>query len=543
MASPQMLFTDGTETVTIDGTDGWLDADTPFSPATPTLKQRGITSIGSDGDEQDGADFDNVTESVSILLLGSTTTVRANVQKLIRLFDRARRYNRTGEYPVYVKFRPDSSEAWYRSQVMVGRAMYSKEILGAEWINSPTSSINVVVMLTRRFFWEADAESELLITTSIVDFIGTTGAKTITNHEDGSHQNWIDVPGGNVAGDVAVPIRLEMTNLTASSNIALIYAGREVTSTGAFITATLEGESATPLSNFADANASNGNYNRLLWAAAAETDIATWSFTDTALIAAQGRWMRILARFSATFSYADLYLRVKLVDAGVTIFQSEKQLMTASAVLQEIASLPLPPNYLAAGTGVTMVLQATRAGNGAGPIAITASTAVNPSVVTTTTAHGFASGQAVNIAGHLVNTAINGTWLITVTDATHFTVPVLGIGGGGGATGTAAPAAKLDLDYLQLFTLDGWRKYFPLSGSGIPQNTFLADEGIGGYLYTYGGGVKSQNWTADGAALELKPHPTYRQRLRLLWRRSDLAAPIADTLSVRCYYRPRRLTI
>jgi hypothetical protein len=69
------------------------------------------------------------------------------------------------------------------------------------------------------------------------------------------------------------------------------------------------------------------------------------------------------------------------------------------------------------------------------PVAIASSTAANPSSVTTASVHGLATGDVVEIAGHLVNTALNGSWPVTVVSTTVFTVPVLG-SGVGGASGT-----------------------------------------------------------------------------------------------------------
>ncbi len=68
------------------------------------------------------------------------------------------------------------------------------------------------------------------------------------------------------------------------------------------------------------------------------------------------------------------------------------------------------------------------------PVAIASSTAVNPSVLTTA-AHGLSTGDVVEIAGHAVNTAVNGTFAVTVLTSTTFSVPALGTGAGG-ATGT-----------------------------------------------------------------------------------------------------------
>ena len=43
-------------------------------------------------------------------------------------------------------------------------------------------------------------------------------------------------------------------------------------------------------------------------------------------------------------------------------------------------------------------------------------------IVITNTAHGYFTGQQVTISGVLGNTAANGTWTITVTDANHFSL-------------------------------------------------------------------------------------------------------------------------
>lgn len=53
---------------------------------------------------------------------------------------------------------------------------------------------------------------------------------------------------------------------------------------------------------------------------------------------------------------------------------------------------------------------------------ITGATNANPSVITTSAAHGLATDDRVTIAGSVGNTAINGTWKVTVLTATTFTV-------------------------------------------------------------------------------------------------------------------------
>jgi hypothetical protein len=70
------------------------------------------------------------------------------------------------------------------------------------------------------------------------------------------------------------------------------------------------------------------------------------------------------------------------------------------------------------------------------PVAISSSTAANPSVITTAAAHGFVNGDTVAIVGHAGNTNANGGWIVTNLTSTTFSIPVFGNGAGTG-TGTA----------------------------------------------------------------------------------------------------------
>lgn len=91
------------------------------------------------------------------------------------------------------------------------------------------------------------------------------------------------------------------------------------------------------------------------------------------------------------------------------------------------------------------------------PVAISSSTAVNPSVVTTAAAHGMVTGDTVEIVGHAVNTAINGQWVATNLTSTTFSVPVLGVGAGT-ATGTATKQPP-DLDITNYGPYSQWNKF------------------------------------------------------------------------------------
>ena len=78
-----------------------------------------------------------------------------------------------------------------------------------------------------------------------------------------------------------------------------------------------------------------------------------------------------------------------------------------------------------------------------GEVAVTSSSVASPSVITTTTAHGFETGQTVRIAGHTsVTPDINGDHTVTVTGTTTFTIPVNVTDGGTGGTATRVVEQK-----------------------------------------------------------------------------------------------------
>ena len=71
-------------------------------------------------------------------------------------------------------------------------------------------------------------------------------------------------------------------------------------------------------------------------------------------------------------------------------------------------------------------------------VAILGTTNASPIVVTTSAAHGYSTGDVVNIASHIVNTAANGQWTITVSSGTQFSLNSSVGNGTGGTTGSVS---------------------------------------------------------------------------------------------------------
>lgn len=92
------------------------------------------------------------------------------------------------------------------------------------------------------------------------------------------------------------------------------------------------------------------------------------------------------------------------------------------------------------------------------PVAVTSSTDATP-IVVTATAHGFSTGDLVQIIGHTTNTAANGLYRVTRLTANTFSLQdkdsgddIAGSGGGAGSSGIVYKAPKIALvdDYTHV---------------------------------------------------------------------------------------------
>lgn len=98
----------------------------------------------------------------------------------------------------------------------------------------------------------------------------------------------------------------------------------------------------------------------------------------------------------------------------------------------------------------------------------------------------------------------------------------------------------LKLDYVQLTPTESLRHLYQL-GYAIANGDFVEDDGILGQAYAISGSSKSPLHVQMGAPVMVWPNTL--QRVYFLYDSDFGASPIAATLNVRMYYRPRRRTV
>lgn len=113
-------------------------------------------------------------------------------------------------------------------------------------------------------------------------------------------------------------------------------------------------------------------------------------------------------------------------------------------------------------------------GTQAAAVTISTSSVANPTVITTAAPHGLITGDSAIIAGHTGSTpGVDGEYTVTVTDATHFTVPVNVSSGGTGGTVTLTSTHFGLAAYLEVFSVVGTSMTVKLQDSA--DNTTFAD--------------------------------------------------------------------
>lgn len=107
---------------------------------------------------------------------------------------------------------------------------------------------------------------------------------------------------------------------------------------------------------------------------------------------------------------------------------------------------------------------------------------------------------------------------------------------------SSAGAHNVVIDYLQITPLDGWRKLVN-QGYQLEYGARLVDDGIDDYLYGDGAAVDGKAGFYVGHGDRIQLQPGLPQRLYFLHNNAAGSAPIWRTLSIKAFYRPRKVTV
>jgi hypothetical protein len=435
------LVQDETTILTLSSTDA---RTMRYSPRMPEINANS-EALAGDGEAILGAPYRNVTEQVDLYWEGTRDTQIASLHKLQRLLELARQRQQTGHGArIWVHFRLASTDPWYRSEILAGRAQVedTRYKLGLQAI---TPHFETAIIWTRRPYWEYAADKTGDTDALEIPLDGYDGGTTVTNNAD----NVIEIAGAHVIGSMPAPLRLEITNAQDSATRATtIYVARGIV--GALDTTHhYDGWSVTSVN-------------------ATETLLHTVSLTGEALAAWGGDFMRLMIALSGTFA-TDLWMRWKLYFSVTCLWEGPWINPTYWTGLRDMGAVALPPR----------------------PV--------------------YGSILSYPLDLRLYGRRASGTTSFAVT-------------------------------WLQILPLESWRVLVP-AGYGLAYQTRVVDDGITGEVWTDGwdGGGYTTHYSGRGNPIMVEPGRD--QRLYLLHHTSTGSGINNRALSVRAYYRPRKVTL
>jgi len=302
-----------------------------FEPARPKLSASEIKQHMSDGGELHELSRENVSETVTVALVGNGEEIRDFIRKietaLMLASEHATQYRGAAWYVYYDPTATVVGNA-YRSQILYG----SVEILDSNYSGGYAI---VAVEYQRRFYLEG-VQTELALSNG---HGSTSSGKTIYNDDDATYDDWVTISGSEIGGVLPTPILFHYTN-EWTDRVYRIYTGLAVWG----------GKTQAAVRRaWVDAD-----YSVSSWSGDAETRIANWAISSSDLDTFTGRYYRVLMHLGG-YVLNGTWVRVKLMLPAstplTTIYEGDLVELNSGVKTQDLGVVQIPP-WLPGETGL-----------------------------------------------------------------------------------------------------------------------------------------------------------------------------------------------
>lgn len=331
------------------------------------LKIIGPDTGGIDGLE--GARYDPINspgetarENMLVVLRGEIADIEFYLNRLERVSDLTRQYNREGYgIPQFIRIQFESGEYWY------------SKLLSFELFNERNSlsylakgSLGIRIELERENFWTGDAVGLPLSNGN--GTLVTTGL-SVLNHNDSSagQDNFVYIDCLNLGTDLPAPLRIEVKNSFATGTMKdlIIGSNQHNANEGPLDNLVMEMESGTGGTPTADATCSGGQYNVITWTATSWTTLWSKALTASDLGDYRGRTVIPVLRLQTAHALTPIYLKIRLVK-GSTIISEYQEVWSKPGygycVFTPIRIPPRETSYTLYPFGYTLEIQGLQTG-------------------------------------------------------------------------------------------------------------------------------------------------------------------------------------
>lgn len=296
-------------------------------------RQRYVPATPSEADR-------DVSESAEVLVTGFTTGITFE-QGLNRLFQKARDYTATkiGD-PVYVQYRLNDSDPWWRSELRDGRCELPGRTLGS---HKRGDLLQCQVLWTRQPFWESTSLTNVQMTNG-----NGINQSSLVLDNDGNH--YATITSNQILGDLPTPAKISITNDDAAA-LGVIRIGHGYIPSIAQAWQ-IQGESAG--SGTASGTSSGGEY-KALSVTTGEATLVNLTLSSSLLDNAKRGYFRLMARFTGNPTGA-VRLKVQLLYGSNVLAQGKWVRTTANQEWLDLGDVQLPP-YESGGNSVALTLR------------------------------------------------------------------------------------------------------------------------------------------------------------------------------------------
>lgn len=203
----ELALTNGTTTIALNALAGDVRVLAEWEPRTAGQNTTGAERAG-DGNALGLVTYQDVVESVPLLLMGTASAIAGTVAEIQGLLERtqASPFATLGQR-VFLTVRYAHDGAAWRSEVLAGRLVLSD---AANQLSR--GKMEATLIVTRRWFWEDTVERAIALRSAVTTTATTDWCTVYSESDTPNNRGWFEAAATEVTGGLPAPVKVQVRN-------------------------------------------------------------------------------------------------------------------------------------------------------------------------------------------------------------------------------------------------------------------------------------------------------------------------------------------